>query len=198
MRTLLFVFMLLLLVSALFATAHPSNTDDSILSQEELWIQSLLREQDISTRGSDFIFYCIGHHGHIWSLITSDSSGIRIFNGTTRKETEQSDDFCLDTLSFINDNTQTIAWGFDTLLNSAPFFAPLSNAPYQPFYKHLSVKRNGNLFFKFDNHNDYYAGEDSIEFHEKFGKLQYLMYWLAAQSIRMHLPVPSDTNPKEP
>lgn len=196
MKNLPYLFILLLSLPLLSVTAQFTCEDRGIVDKQLVWIQSLLREQSISINDNDYLFYCTGHHGMIWSLIVSDSSGISLYNGSTRNHIEHSDYSLPDSLSFINANIKTIAWGFDSLLNSEKLLAPKINTTYNPIYNQLYVK-NGNLTFTYNDCKDYYTGSDSIIFHKNLNRLVFLMFWLAAPSTRPYLTTPSDTQSLE-
>ncbi|MDE6854018.1 MAG: hypothetical protein K2J38_03075 [Muribaculaceae bacterium] len=176
----------------LFVKAQSANTDSTI-ENRQAWIQSLLSEHGNPINCNDYIFYCTGHHGIIWSLITSDSSGISLYNGTTRKHIDYGNQRIPDTLSFIKNNIKTISWGIDSLPNTAQLFVPFINSVYNPIYCELDVIKDGNISFSYNNAEVFYNGADSIDFRNKLNKLTFLMLWLAAPSIRQYLPCPSDT-----
>lgn len=189
MKRLFYTSLLLLFISALFASAHSTNSDDS----EREWLQSLLREQGISITGGDYVFFCTGHHGIIWSLIASDSTAIRFYNGTTRPLIDSTYYSLPDTLSFINDNIRTITWGIDSLSTAAQFLEPDSNATYSPIYCHFYVIKDGKITFSYNAQNDSYAWADSVAFHNKMRSLAYLMFWLAAPSCHPYMHLPCDS-----
>lgn len=194
MKSLPYLFILLLYIPLLPVTAQSTCEDRDTVDKQLAWVQSILREQSMSIKDNDYLFYCTGHHGIAWSLIVSDSSGICLYNGTTRNHIERSDYSMPDSLSFINDNIKTIAWGFDSLLNSAQLLAPKINTTYNPIYNQLFVIKNGNLTFSYNDCKDYYTGSDSIVFHKNLSRLIFLMLWLAAPSTHPYLPTPNDTH----
>ena len=150
------------------------------------------KNEDKSFNSGDYLFHCSGHHGIIWSLIASDSSRIHLYNGTTRKHIEHANLYSFDTLSFINDNINTINWGIDSLDNAAQALTPLNDEAYNPIYNELYIIKENKIVFC-SNNADYYSGPDSTIFNHHLSKLSYLMYWLAAPSCRPYLPVPCDT-----
>lgn len=184
-------FIFVIFLSALFCTAQ-SMIGGKVIEKEQSWIKSIVNEHDRSINSNNYIFYCTGHHGNIWSLISLDSSKICLYNGTTRKHIEYSDSCSFDTLSFIKDNIRTITWAFDTLTNVAEFLTPLKRDTYNPIYNELYIIRDSRIIF---SHNSavYYIGMDSASFNYKIQRLTYLMYWLASSSIRYYLPIPCDT-----
>lgn len=141
----------------------------------------------------DFIFYWTGHHGLVWSLIASDSSGIYLYNGTTRKKLENSDEDLPDSLSFIKSNIKTITWGFDSLANASPLLSPLNDTIYNPFYSELYVIKDGKIALNYNFRKDYYSGADSTVFRPNLSRLVYLMLWLAAPDCRQYMSTPCDT-----
>nr|MBD5376723.1 hypothetical protein [Bacteroides sp.] len=192
MRRLLPIIIFLLFFSILFvnsSTIANNITND----KEDTWIQAIVGEQNISMQHNDFILYCTGHHGIIWSLIAYDSLGIFLHNGTTRNHVEFSDCGLSDSLSFINDNIKTIMWGFDSLSNFAHLLKPLEETTYNPIYNQFYVIKDGNITFRYNDRRQYYAGSDSIQFHGNFSKLAFLMFWLASPTCRPYLPLPSDS-----
>lgn len=192
MRRLLTIFLFLLFISILFvnnSTIANCRTND----KHNTWLQAIVGEQNISLQHKDYILYCTGHHGIIWSLIASDSLGIFLHNGTTRKHVEFYDCGLSDSLSFINDNIQTIMWGLDSLSNFAHLLKPLEKATYNPIYNQLYVIKDGKITFCYNNGRQYYAGTDSIQFHSNLNKLVFLMLWLASPTSRPYLPLPSDS-----
>ena len=195
MKYLIYTFFLVLFVCPLFAATYPKNPDHFTSMKQDAWIQSLLAEQNRTIEDKDYLFYCTGHHGMIWSIIVSDSSGMSIYNGTTRTQTDHRDNNLTDTLSFINDNIQTIAWAFDSLSNAITLSTTNNDTTYNPVYTELYLKKDGNVNCIYNNQIDeYYTGADSVEFNNNFKGLLYLMYWLAAPSVRQYLHVPSDTS----
>ena len=195
MKYLIYTFFLVLFVCPLFAATYPKNPDHFTLMKQDAWIQSLLAEQNRTIEDKDYLFYCTGHHGMIWSIIVSDSSGMSIYNGTTRTQTDHRDNDLTDTLLFINDNIQTIAWAFDSLSNAITLIRTNNDTTYNPVYTELYLKKNGNVNCIYNNQiHGYYTGADSVEFNNNFKGLLYLMYWLAAPSVRRYLPAPSDTS----
>lgn len=197
MKGLLYTVVFILIVCPLFSLAHTINADDTNVDDQEVWIQSLLKGQNLSIKDNDYLFYCTGHHGIIWSLIISDSSGINLYSGTTRNNIELSENSLPDSLSFIKDNIKTIDWGLDSLLNAAQLLVPIKKATYNPIYSQLYVKKDGKLTFTYSNQYGFYAESDSIEFHNNLSKLVYLMYWLASPSVRSYLPIPNDVRSME-
>ena len=178
----------MLLLPMLFINARSENTDLAIDNLHP-WIEWLLNEHDDSLDGQNYIFFCAGHHGSIWSLITSDSSGIKLFNGTTRKHIVDTCQYAIqDTLSFINDNIDTISWGFDSLANNPHSLSPKKTWEYNPFSIELDIISEGKLVFNYNNGDFDYSGPDSAQFRN----LSYLMFWLAAPSCRQFMPLPSD------
>lgn len=176
----------------MFVKAQTTTTDISPIDKRQEWIQSILSEQTKSIKYNDYIFYCTGHHGIIWSLIASDSTGIYLYNGTTRKQELCADSIIPDSLSFIRENIKTITWGFDSLASAAKSLKPLNNKIYNPIYSQLYVIIDNNIVFSYNNRDDCYIGADSIRFNHNINKLLYLMFWLAAPSGRPYMPRPCD------
>lgn len=177
----------MLFVKALFA--NTSFTKDN----RQTWLDSLLIEHDNSKKSNDYIFYCTGHHGIIWSLVVLDSLGISLYNGTTRKHIDYTNQNILDTLSFIKNNIKTICWGFDSLPYNAHLLKPSNSRVYNPMYNELYIVKDGNISFNYNDAIFFYSGVDSISFHNKLNKLTFLMLWLASPTIRPYLPLPNDT-----
>jgi hypothetical protein len=193
MKNLLNLFLFMLFVTAQFVTAQPTTADNSTRDEQTAWIQSLLSEQGESIKGNDYLFYSTGHHGIIWSLIASDSSGIHLYNGTTRARIEQETSELTDSLSFIKNNIKTISWGFDSLANASQSFSAVKDKVYNPIYNQIYVIKNGNTVFSYLDTKDRYVGPDSTNFNSKLGRLSYLLFWLASPSTRPYLPLPCDT-----
>lgn len=192
MKKLISSIFFLSIISMLFVKAQLTNTNFTI-DNRQTWIESLLNEHEKSINSNDYIFYCTGHHGIIWSLIVSDSLGISLYNGTTRNHIDYSNQNIPDTLSFIKNNIKTICWGIDSLTNNAHLLTPLKNRVYNPIYYELYIIKDGNLSFSYNDAKVFYSGADSINFQNKLNKLAFLMLWLAAPSSRPYLPLPSDT-----
>lgn len=184
-----------LIISLLFMFVRFGTTQSKIagsnIDKRQLWIESILNEKGILHPCKDYIFYCTGHHGIIWSAITSDSSGICLFNGTTRNHVECADYSHLDTLSFIKNNFKTITWGFDSLSNDAQYLIPLKDDAYNPIFTELYIVKNNKIIFCYKN-TDCYSECDGIDFRYKLDKLAFLMFWLASPSVRSYLPIPCD------
>lgn len=192
MKKLISSIFFLSVISMLFVEAQLTNTTFTI-DNRQTWIESLLNEHGKSINSNDYIFYCTGHHGIIWSLIVSDSLGISLYNGTTRNHIDYANQTIPDTLSFIKNNIKTICWGIDSLTNNAHLLTPLKNRVYNPIYYELDIIKDGNLSFCYNDAKVFYNGADSINFQTKLNKLAFLMLWLADPSIRPYLPLPSDT-----
>lgn len=191
MKSLPTALLLILCISVLFESSK-LTADNRVADNQQLWIQSLLNDRNKPIRSNNYIFYCTGHHGIIWSLITSDSSGINLYRGTTHEYIEYPEHISLDTLSFIKANINTITWGLDSLLYAEGMVKSLKNNVYNPIYSSLYIIKDGKIISNL-NPSESYSGPDSIRFNNKLGKLAFLMYWLAAPSSRPYLPIPSDT-----
>lgn len=190
MRYLLPSFIILLLHSILFVEAQSTSANIHPVDSRQKWIQSILREHSKPIKSNDYIFYCTGHHGINWSLIANDSSGIYLYNGSTRKRIKYDDSALQDSLSFINDNILTIKWGFDSLANAANFLKPLKTDVYNPVYQQIYLIKDNKLVLSYNDIDDYYAAPDSVRFNSNIHKLVYLMFWLSAPSARPYMPVP--------
>lgn len=184
----LLVALLFVVFASVVVGAEQSTTTESTDDAQHSWTRPFLK-QDYS----DYIFYCTGHHGMIWSIITLDSSGIvDLHNGTTRTHIEYVDSGLTDSISFIKDNINTIMWGFDSLANAARLLTPVKKKDYTPIYDALYVVKNHKTVFALDD-AACYSGGDSAHFNYKLGKLQYLMYWLASPIVREYVPRPYDS-----
>ncbi len=159
-------------------------------------LQELLKYLSIDPNNENYILYCAGHHGHIWSMITSDSIGWHISNGTTRKGYGQQSNIPMDTLSFIKDNIKTIKWGFDSLPIEVKLLESSVDDTYSPFYYEIFVVRDNNIVFYHFN-NEEYIGPKIENFNFELRRLMYLMFWLASPSIRQEIPIPNDSSPKK-
>ena len=192
MKNIISTVLFMLIVSMLFVKTQSTDIDSAI-DKRLTWIQTLLSEDVKSIDSDNYIFYCTGHHGIIWSLITSDSSEVRIYNGTTRNHIDYTNQVIPDTLSFVGNNIKTISWGFDSLANAAHLLVPIENRVYNPIYNELYIIKDGNLSFCYNDAEVFYHESDSIEFNNKLSRLGFLMFWLAAPSCRHFLPLPNDT-----
>lgn len=182
----------MLIISISFVGVQSTNAESKI-EERETWIQSVLSEHGKYINSNDYIFYCIGHHGIIWSIITSDSSKIHLYNGTTREHIDYKNQRIPDTLTFIMNNIITITWGLDSLAKAEQLFAPLRNEVYNPIYNELDIIQDGKMVFNYNDREHYYTGSDSINFNNNLNKLNFLMFWLAAPSCRPYMPIPGDT-----
>lgn len=140
----------------------------------------------------NYIYYTTGHHGRIWSKVSRDSTGLLLSNGTTRNWSDQQAWQPFDTLSFNENNTQTIIWGLDSLWKEAKQLKPLFKQTYSPIYTELYIIRNNDTLFKLGD-AERFIGRNSKNFNIKLQKLMFLMLWLASPSIREYLPTPNDT-----
>lgn len=191
MKSLRVSFLIVFFVFVLLSMAQ-STIVDCIACNRQSWIQSIWGKEGKSINSNDFLFYYTGHYGKSWSLITSDSSGIYLYNGTTRDNIPIADNGSFDTLSFLKNNIGSITWGFDSLANAAQLLMPLKSNCYNPVYNELYRVKDNKVVFSL-NCADYFCGPDSARFNSNLVKLLYLMYWLAAPSNRPYLPVPCDT-----
>lgn len=192
MKNLITIILIVLIISISFVGVQSTNAESTI-EERETWIQSVLSEQGKYINSNDYIFYCTGHHGIIWSLITSDSSKIHLYNGTTREHIDYKNQRIPDTLTFIMNNIITITWGLDSLAKAEQLFAPLRNEVYNPIYNELDIIQDGKMVFNYNDREHYYTGSDSINFNNNLNKLKFLMFWLAAPSCRPYMPIPGDT-----
>lgn len=192
MRKLLPIFLFLLFFSILFAN-NSTIANCETNGKVETWIQSIVGKQNISMQQNDYIFFYTGHHGIIWSLIATDSSGIILRNGTTRNDIDSFDVGLSDSLTFVKDNFRTIMWGFDSLPKFSHLIEPLEDTIYNPIYCQIYIIKDGNITFGYNNYMQFYSGTDSIQFHSNYRKLLFLMFWLAAPSCRPYLPLPTDS-----
>ncbi len=151
-----------------------------------------LSNTSTDSNNQDFIFYYTGHHGHVWSKVYRDSIGFLLSNGTTRNWINQPACQLFDTLSFIENNIQTITWGLDSLWKEAKQLEPLFKQKYNPIYTELYIIRNNDTLFILGD-AEKFIGRDSKDFNINLQKLMFLMHWLASPSIREYLPVPNDT-----
>lgn len=193
MKILLPTFLFIFFNSILFVESQSPTADIRSIEKQQEWIQTIISEQRNPIKSNNYLFYCTGHHGIIWSLISSDSSGIYVYNGTTRRHIEYSDNGLSDSLSFIRNNIKTITWGFDSLTDVAKLIKPLNNEVYNPIYNQLYLIKDNELVFSYNDIKNYYSASDSVEFHHNASRLVYLMLWLAAPSGRPYMPMPSDT-----
>lgn len=193
MRILLYVFCFFPITSNFFVKAQNVIGDYSFDNREPDWIKEVIDAQDKPIKSKDFIFYCTGHHGINWSLIALDSSGISLYNGTTRKLIEYSNPCLEDTLSFVRDNFESLSWGFDSLAYSNQFVIERTTDVYSPIYNQLYLIKDNELTFSYNDNSNYYIGADSIKFHHNLSRLEYLLFWLAAPSARPYMPIPNDT-----
>ena len=183
----LLVALLFVVFASVLVGAEQSITTESTDDAQHSWTRPFLK-QDYS----DYIFYCTGHHGMIWSSITLDSSGIvDLNNGTTRNHIEDVDPGLTDSISFIKNNINTIMWGFDSLANEARLLTP-GKKDYTTTYDALYVVKNHKTVFSLKN-AAHFSGVDSAQFNYKLGKLYYLMFWLASPSVREYIPRPCDS-----
>ncbi|MDE5880275.1 MAG: hypothetical protein K2H60_00965 [Muribaculaceae bacterium] len=190
------IIMLLLPFISLFSQDRQVEVNDADKNESlvDNRIEGLLDDDSRNfISGKPFVFYSIGHHGQIWALICKDSTGFRIYNGTTRHwlKSEKSD--LLDTLSFIENNRITLKWTFDSLSSATKRMKPVDQKVYNPLSYELILYDHRNIPVFIDNDAVFYSGSDSVNFNRHINKLSYLMFWLAAPSARKHLPIPNDT-----
>lgn len=181
-----FLFVLVLTILSGMAQSIADKNDDKSL----LWIKSILNDRNKSIDNSQYLFYYTGHHGIIWSMVLSDSSGIHFFNGTTRKPIEKPEQYSFDTIAFVKDNLKTITWGLDSLADAAKLVTQTKDHTYNPIYNVLYVVKDNKRIFTLDN-NGNFSGPDGVEFNIKLKKLLYLMFWLAAPDCRSYAPIQS-------
>lgn len=192
MKHLFSVFLSLLLVSALFSTAHSIVADNE--DKNVQWIQSRLKESGESIKCKNYIFYGTTGYMVTWSLITLDSSEIHIYRGSTSRRPFLDSNICntIDTPAIIRDNIKTIIWGFDSLPNASKSLTPIVDTTYNPFFRFIDIVKDNRTVFN-SNSRTSYVGPDSENFNEKFRKLYYLMFWLRNPQIQRSFPTPADT-----
>lgn len=195
MKKLRIIFIYIFAISIVLSIAQSSvgkGTDARLYR-----MQTLLNEKGLTIDDNDYIFFCTGHHGLIWSLIARDSSGIQLYNGTTRKQMIEPDSVELDSMSFVNNNIKTIEWGLDSVTDDAKLLTLIQSEEYSPIYEEIFTVKNGEIIFSiFRNGREQYVGTDSVRFDNNIKKLSYMMLWLASPSIRTYLPTPCDTQMK--
>lgn len=178
----------IVLVTVLIVSISPYSIAETEPPSNREWLEALLKEEYQEFNDSNFIFYFTGHHGLIWSAISLDSIGLKIYNGTTRQI--QPTPVILDTLKFQEKNIATIKWGFDTLANEVELLQPHKREIYSPFYNVLYIVKDNEIVFKLDDDTDYFEGVNNSDFIFNLNKLVYLMYWIASPSIRPLIPEP--------
>lgn len=149
-------------------------------------------DSSIDSNKQEYIFYITGHHGHVWSKLLRDSTGLHISNGTTRSWSTQANCQSFDTINLIEDNIKTIRWGLDSLWREAKHLKPSYRTTYNPIYTELYIVQNNDTLFTLRD-AEKFIGKDSNIFNSKLHKLTFLMFWLASPSIREYIPVPADT-----
>lgn len=173
------------ILSGMAQSIADKNDDKSLL-----WIKSILNDRTKSIDNSQYLFYYTGHHGIIWSMALSDSSGIHFFNGTTRKPIEKPEQYSFDTIAFVKDNLKSFTWGLDSLADAAKLVTQTKDHTYNPIYNVLYVVKDNKRIFTLDN-NGNFSGPNGAEFNIKLKKLLYLMFWLAAPDCRSYAPIQS-------
>lgn len=137
--------------------------------------------------GKDFMYYSIGHHGVVWSLIYREAGSYRMRIGAAQ-ESNVVLNAEFDTAAFFKTNAKLLAWGLDTLPVIAKGMTPQYRKEYWPIYESLySLNMKTGDEFVSDNAIGF-SGPDSLVFNEKFTKLNLLMYWLAAPEVRQVIP----------
>ena len=157
------------------------------------WLYQMIGNESItdSIYGKNFILYYTGHHGHIWSIILSDSTGYHLYNGSTRHKLAEIEPLPFDTMDLLSNNFSTLQWAFDLLAKEAKSMTPHIKKEYSPIYNEMIVFNRDKIVFRLNN-TDKFSGCDSLEFNSKLQKIEYLMYWLSSPSIRPYIPIPKD------
>ena len=191
MKKLIFVVMTLLLSS--IGVMSPQNTDSVEVSDQSILRMILPDSIYSSIEGSRILFYTIGHHGYSWSLITMKDSAFLGYRGKelmTHTEMEPIDFAQLDSTAFFSANRNLFLWGLDTIAVESRKMKPVERKLYFISYKSLSVMEPGqepeDLF---DASNiDFFSGQDSVAFNQKYHRLSFIMRWLADPDLRPYIP----------
>ena len=188
MNRLRFIFISVFLLSILLAIFTTP------IGAQSAYIHSLGAASDssIGSNKQEYIYYISGHHGHIWSKLLCDSSGLHISNGTTRSWSNQANSQSYDTINLLEDNIKTIRWGLDSLWREAKYLKPKYRTIYNPISSNLYIVENNDTLFTLGD-AEKFIGKDSSIFNPKLQKLLYLMFWFASPSIREYIPTPADT-----
>ena len=121
-------------------------------------------------------------------MVSSDAKGLQLFNGSTKFWEEKIEQTPFDTIKFMKRNKGILQWGLDTLPAQAYKMTPQYSNAYSPFNYSLKVIYFGeNLIFSSVNTTNY-SGPDSAAFNDKYGRLCFIMFWLAAPEIRPYIP----------
>ncbi|MDE5643698.1 MAG: hypothetical protein K2I56_09445 [Muribaculaceae bacterium] len=121
--------------------------------------------------GKDFLYFIVGHHGHIWAYVVSEEEGYIAVSGDTR-----TGDFRIDTIS--KDATR-LKWGLDSLALCCHEMKPVKRTEYWTVYERLAlVSSKKEIIFDCVD-TKLFSGPDSVTFNEKLSKLKYMMLWIA-------------------
>lgn len=150
-----------------------NNRADEIISQCKLY-DKINQKQ--------FLFYCTGHVGIVWSIVVREDVGYLVYYGNT------SDEFvATDTIGQCN---EIIQWGFDSLYLEAKTMKMKKINEYSPVKNVLEVYDDNCQRVFADYDMVIYGGYNSEIFNEKLRRLKYMMFWLSAPEIRNFSPSP--------
>ncbi len=151
---------------------------------------------DIDSLPKDYIFYYTGTNGHIWSLISSDSAGLHISNGTTRSYRSGEPALPFDTVKLLEDHAKRLEWAFDSLSIQATRFKPkpIKKDYFQRLDSHLYIVKDSTTIFVLEG-IEKFKGKNSKRFNTDLNKLRYMMLWISFDNARQYLPTPNDTFP---
>lgn len=154
----------LLIVGFIICSSQSNNRHSEVFNDFNDSINNIIE-------GRRFLYYTIGHHGHIWSVAVAGKDGYILISGNTR-----ANDYHIDTLSI---NEPILKWGLDTMASYSKNMKTIENSSYSPFYKRLLLfSSQKEIIFDWERTNTY-RGTDSLTFNEKFNKLKYFMLWTA-------------------
>lgn len=184
MRSLLIIFIALFSIS-LKAIPISKSECESPNELKSFFISYGINDSIINLlSGSRLIFFSVGNHGHIWSIISDRDSDYLIISGSTRD-----DGISMKTM---NHDNPLICWGFDSLVTKAQQITPMDTGSYWPFYEQIKLySANGQELFS-SNTGTTFTGKDNPEFLKNFNRLKYLMHWIAMpKDLQKRMPPPS-------
>lgn len=135
--------------------------------------------------GKDFLYFTIGHNGHIWSIAFADSDDYVILSGSTRDNSSR-----IDTLP---GPIPILRWGIDSLAVQACGMTTTtdkSDFHWNIFEQLILFSAYKEKLFEWEN-SFHFCDKDIDTFNNNFNKLLYFMHWMAyPKDVKELLPQP--------
>ena len=176
------LFLLFSLCLTFFSNGMPERSFAVVDEIHDSFIHELMGDS-VWTHAKDkhYVFMFTGYHGFIWSMITSDSSGYKLFHGRTAGRPHELSNHSIDTANFISRHIRTIEWAFDTLPGDTVNLIP-NKKEYNQAYFHIYIHKESGELVTIRDEMSFTSGDNKIA-NDKLTKLRLLLYWMAMPGL---------------